>query len=98
MPKRRERSETEWLKSQNKELRKENRLLKRRLKELERNQHMYDQFGLGDPEEEPVQEIAPTLMADCEECGKGHMNLTIDLGFKKIYDCPVCGHRKAKHG
>ncbi len=73
-------------------LRSENRNLKKRLKRLERKEHIFDEQDEEDLIQElPIGESQRPL--GCMECGKGEIK-TFELMGKVYGTCTVCGDRK----
>lgn len=84
---RRERSETEYLRGQIKKLESENRQLKKRVKQLDRKAHFYE-----DLVDEGVEEI--DFKAErCPQCKNGTIFL-LDLKYVKFQTCTECDYRK----
>lgn len=74
------------------ELEKENRSLRKRLKTLERNRRIWEQFNLDSDENLPKEEeFKPT--PGCPKCTTGSLIL-LDLGIKRLWSCTSCGFRK----
>lgn len=83
-------NEIEYLRGINKELRKENKALKRQVRDLQKHEHMYEEL----PE---VEEEIVSRRAKCDECFKGYMDEIEFLG--RVYaTCETCGHRKKLKG
>lgn len=83
-----ERSETEYLRGKNKKLETENRALKKRIRQLDKRAHFFDELVEGIAEEviEPVTE-------KCPSCFKGDLKI-LDLSFIKYICCDQCDYRK----
>lgn len=82
-----ERNSDEYYKAQIRALEKENRSLKKQLKQLER---MEQNFHKEPDDEEDEDEFTPVL---CKECGKGSLNI-FTIGPRTISTCSLCGTRK----
>lgn len=74
------------------ELEKENRALRRRLKTLERNRRIWEQFNLDSDENLPKEEEFK-LTPSCPSCKHGTLML-LDLGIKQLWTCSSCTFRK----
>lgn len=95
MPKRKSRTPEEWLKGQLRELQKENRNLKKRIRQLEKSEHLYEDVILGDRDaamEEAVKEDT------CSSCGKGKLKIINVLDKYIFEECSICEHRKKING
>lgn len=84
---RRERSEAEYLRGQLKKLESENRQLKKRVKQLDRKAHFYE-----DLVDEGVEEIE-FKSERCPQCKEGVLFL-LDLKHVKFHTCTECDYRK----
>ncbi len=98
MPKKKDRSELEWLRGQLRELTKLNRQLKRRLRQLENHKNTYDNYTSQDEDlSEDSEETMPTnvrpVITYCDECGKGKL-YTFELIGRLFEACDVCDYRK----
>lgn len=81
MARQKERSELEYLRS-------ENRRLKKQLKQLERQKHFYENVI-----QEAV-ELEETFSEEpCSSCGKGQL-IFHDFHHVKLKKCNVCGNQK----
>lgn len=102
MPKKKDRSEVEWLRGQLRELTKINRQLKKRLKQLENQKNTYDNYisqdeeYSSDSEETTPQNIRPVIKY-CSECGKGKL-YTFELVGRMFEACDICEYRKKADG
>lgn len=84
--KRKERSETEYLRGQIKKLESENRQLRKRIRQLDKRSHLYD-----DLVEAVAEEIKPK--ADkCNKCGEGILNF-VKLNHLSFIVCDNCKNR-----
>lgn len=84
---RKNRSEVEFLNGQIRKLESENRQLKRRLRQLDKTQHFYDDLI------EAVAEDIKPKEAKCEKCKVGTLTL-IDVKHAKFLVCDECKDRK----
>jgi hypothetical protein len=84
--KRRESSELEHFKGQIRKLESENKQLKKRLRALDKKQHLYDDI---------VQAVAEDIIIDdkCEKCKTGTIKL-VDVKYAKFLVCDECKNRK----
>lgn len=90
MPKTKERDGVEYWKGKFREVQKENQHLKKRIRQLEKNEHMYEEVILGDKEvafEETVRE------EPCFECGKGKLKV-FNVLDRIFVECNICNYRK----
>lgn len=78
------------------ELEKENRSLRRRLKTLERNRQIWEYFSLDSDENVPREEDQYQVQPTCPSCKQPIVLL--DLGLKKLWTCTSCGFRKIENG
>lgn len=97
MPKKKERSELEYYRSQIRELQKENKQLKKQLGHHEKRKHIYNDV-ISDYEEMliqhvPVDEIKTNKKITCEDCSKGNYD-EFEIMGKVIGTCNNCGFRK----
>ena len=83
---RKERSETEYLRGQIKELEKENRQLKKRLRSLDKRSHMYEDL---------IEAVAEDIVIEekCEVCKTGKHSI-LDLKHVRFEVCSDCDYRK----
>lgn len=79
-------SKTEHLEGQIKTLKSENRQLRKRLKELERKSHFYEDIIV-----EEVEDIKS--VETCNKCGKGTASV-LDLKYVKLLICDLCEHKE----
>lgn len=84
-------SETEELELEVKNLKSENRHLKKKIKEYQKREHLYQDF---------IEEVVPEesykkkeFIEYCSSCGKGQM-IYSDLKFVEYKVCNLCGDRK----
>jgi len=98
MTRKRTHSELEHLRGEVRRLKAENRSLTRKLKQLEKQEHMFeesDYTGQDDTVEETS--VDDTRVEFCPDCRRGALQ-TLDLG-KFIYKtCPVCQWRNKTNG
>ena len=91
------RSEIEHLRGENKELLKQVKSLKQRLKQLEKREHLIEDNPPQDIEFSTDNEDTmyhPHLKAiPCDDCGKGTF-IEYEIMGKIIGTCGVCGNRK----
>lgn len=93
--KNRNHSEIEHLRGLVKELKKENGQLRRKVKDLEKYSHQYEDVIENHLMDEP--EVV-SKVATCPDCGKGELTLRLTLLDKDYYECNVCSFRKSvKH-
>ena len=83
---RKERSETEYLRGQVRELEKENRSLKKRLRQLDKRSHLYEDIIEAVAEDIIVEEKCPT-------CKTGKHSV-LDLKHVRFMICSDCDYRK----
>lgn len=89
MPKKRSKNAEEYLKGLNRELSKENRHLKKRIRQLEKTEHMYEDAILNEADIE----YEETKTSDiCQSCGKGKL-VYLDILDRIFSTCSVCGDR-----
>lgn len=86
-PKRKNKSELEYLRGIIRELEKENRQLRKRVREVEKKEHFF--------EKEPELEIDQPKIDACPDCGKGTVNLVIALDHISVFECNICNYRKS---
>jgi uncharacterized protein YydD (DUF2326 family) len=79
-------TEVQVLKHENRELRAELNKVRRQLKQLEKARHIYDEHT--DEPEEPI-----AIEIKCPQCYAGDIK-TIDLGIKIMQACESCSYRK----
>lgn len=84
---RKNRSETEFLTGQIRKLESENKQLKRRLRQLDKKAHFYDDLV------EAVAEDIKPKDSKCEKCKTGVLSL-IDVKYAKFLVCSECKDRK----
>jgi DNA repair exonuclease SbcCD ATPase subunit len=90
LPKKRERNEAEWYRAKVRELEKENKHLHRRIKELEKHAHMYEQ---GQELEEASDTEDTPRKRTCPDCGKGKLDVVSIVG-RVFESCDLCDYRK----
>lgn len=83
-------SEVEHLRGENKKLKSQIRRLERHNKELQRKSHFFE-----DVMSETTKEIKS--IDYCKECGKGELEL-IDFGFVEYVKCQICDFREKVNG
>jgi predicted nucleic acid-binding Zn ribbon protein len=89
LPKKRDKNGEEFYRGKLREAQKQIRNLQRKVRELEKSQHMYEEILFDEePEEQPK---------TCPECGKGHLT-TVDIVGRVFDKCDVCGYRKKING
>lgn len=95
MTKKRDRSETEYLRGLVRSLKSQVRHLKRHNKELGAQAQRYEDHeeDMREEGEQPAVELAPAA-TECS-CGKGDLIHT-DLGVKTLITCSACTFRKVK--
>lgn len=81
----------EDLRGRVKELEKINKSLRKRLRQLEKNRHVWQQNQLDD--EDPIEDIKPMEEHKCDHCEYGVLIFT-DLGIKTLVSCSSCLYRK----
>lgn len=87
MAKNRTHSDLEHYRGLIRNLKSENRSLKRRLKQLEKREHQFEYIeDVDDDNNDPSLPIAAT----CPQCSKGFIKET-DLGIKTLYKCTAEG-------
>lgn len=84
-------TEVQVLKHENRELRAELIKVRRQLKQLEKSRHIYTEDNYQDADDEDI-----PIEIKCAECYTGTIN-TIDLGIKIMHSCDLCGYRKVNN-
>ncbi len=79
----------EDLKGLLRQLKAENKSLKRRLRQLEKNKHIWEEYLLEDEDQEVKKD---TKEQRCPECGEGILSY-VDLGIKHLMCCNQCKYR-----
>ena len=92
MAKSRSHRDEEDLKGRLREIEKENKALRKRLRKLERSRHIWQQYNL-DADENHVPEEIKSEGPKCPSCEHGTLML-IDLGIKDLWSCSTCLYRK----
>lgn len=90
MAKSKNHKEDETLLGELRQLRAENKALKRRLKQVEKRQHTFDKAD--DIEDFSDRKSSLPIAATCTDCGKGFIT-EVDLGARILYKCGVCQWR-----
>ena len=80
------RSEVEVLRGENRKLRSENKKLLRQLKDLQKKSHFYEEVM-----DEVVHDV--DVKNTCRSCGKGEI-LSYDLGRLRLDKCTLCDFEK----
>lgn len=80
-------TEVQVLKHENRELRAELNKVRRQLKQLEKTRHIYTEID--DEDDIPTDPIE----VKCEQCYNGNIT-AIDLGIKWMYSCSQCAYRR----
>ena len=80
--------EDEYYKGQIRKLESENRQLRKRLKQLDKREHLYE-----DLIEAVAEEIKPPKNGKCPECRDGTLSHH-DLKYVRIEKCDECKYRK----
>lgn len=98
MPKKREKSGEEFWRSRVRELEKENKSLKQKLKRLEKREHLVEELSqdeemISDSEDTFVQLPKLTKCDDENGCGKG-IYIEMELMGKVYGKCNICGNNK----
>lgn len=94
MPKRREKSPEEYWRGKWRESDKENRSLRKQLRQYEK--YSQDEEIAADSEDTAPKNIRPVI-ATCTECGKGHLR-TFELIGKVFEECNSCNYRRKISG
>lgn len=93
---RKTRSEVEHLRGHIRELESENKSLKRRLRQYEKRENLYEN-NKEEIEEvltsKALEETNPSKLKKCDDCGKGAYE-EFEIMEKVFGTCNVCGHRK----
>lgn len=89
MAKSREGKDDEFYKGELRKLRAENRSLKKRLHQLERSKHVYEDSLLNEDDPNEVQSQEPK----CPDCFKGNL-VNTDMGPGTLISCTNCIYRK----
>lgn len=95
MPKKRDKSGEEFWRGKYREVSKENISLKKRIRQLEKNEHLYEEVILGD-KDAAFEEVYPTEPL-CLDCGKGKIK-TINILDRIFEECDTCSYRKKVSG
>jgi hypothetical protein len=74
-------------------LEKENRCLRKRLKQLEKSSHIYEDLKLSEDIEEEVK-VKPKK-SSCTSCGEGEIKVIMDFEDKYIVACTDCHFKKS---
>ena len=82
----------EELKGKMRDLEKQNKALRKRLRQLEKNKHIWEENNLD--ETDPSFVIKPIETAVCPQCSKSL--LSFDLGIKILWSCTNCSYRKTQ--
>lgn len=88
-------NEVEYLKGRVKELEKENKSLKQKLKRLEKREHLVEDISQDEEimtDSEDTYRQLPKL-TKCDDCFKGVFE-EFEIMDKIIGTCNICGHRK----
>lgn len=93
MAKNKERSETEYLKSENRQLWKENKMLRRQVARLSKRTQDVEELEEALKEEQITQEHNYVDPTQCKECLKGKISIT-SLGIRTIKTCNGCTYRE----
>lgn len=86
-----ERSETEYLRAENRKLKSELRETKRALSRYEKRSHVDDDST----EEDEHEEIYERISNKCGQCGKGVLS-SVSIGVRTLITCSVCNYRETK--
>lgn len=81
-------SETEHLRGEIKRLKSENRNLRKRVKELDKRAHFYEEIA-----DEIIEDVKPK--DTCKHCGKGVLS-EIDLVHVILTKCDVCDYQRRR--
>jgi cytochrome c-type biogenesis protein CcmH/NrfG len=94
MPKKRDKNSDEFYRGRIRELEKENRQLLKRVRQLEKTEHMFEEALLSD-EEIVIEEVPKKRM--CKHCYKGTLKeyTVLDRVFE---ECDLCEYRKKISG
>jgi tRNA(Ile2) C34 agmatinyltransferase TiaS len=87
----RESKDNEFYLSQIRSLRAENKSLRKRLKQLEKNEHIYADFKLDDEEIDLEPEVK-SKKSKCDQCGDGEIQ-ELNIAGRLIYKCNSCSYR-----
>lgn len=96
IPKRREKNSDEYYRGKIRDLEKQNRALRKRLKQLEKNSHIYEDLLLED-EESPEKELEVKKVTKiyCPECSNGTLEIVMSFDDKDIFSCTECHFKKS---
>lgn len=83
----------EDLRGELREIKKENSALRKRLKQLEKNRLVWEQYNLDADEESEQESTIKNKEVSCPSCQHGTL-LSIDLGIRWLYTCSTCTFRK----
>lgn len=96
MPKKKERSEVEYLKSQNRELLKENKKLKKTISRSTKKEHILkdleDRLEEEYFQEDHTRDVEPAPVTGCPKCGRKLES--VDLIKRIIVTCENCDYRE----
>jgi hypothetical protein len=87
--KKKEKTEVEHLRGENRRLKSVNRNLQKRLRQLEKKEHLFDDI------EVKVEDDVIEEKKKCNKCKVGVIT-TVDLGRKIMYRCTKCQYRITK--
>lgn len=90
MPKKKERNSDEYFRGQIREKDKLIKSLQRRVRELERKQHIYDEAV-----DDLIDIVSQEDQAKCDKCKEGHLT-EVDLKHITIIKCNTCDFKKTK--
>lgn len=90
MPKNRSKNADEYHRGIIRELQKENRHLKKRVRQLEKAEHMFEDALLSDG---PLEFEVTEKQRTCEHCGKGRLD-EINVLDRIFEQCNTCDYRK----
>jgi hypothetical protein len=95
LPKKKDRTAEEFYRGQIRELQKQNKALRRQLKELGKKEHMYDVTLAENQELLAEQEVIEIQkVAKCVKCHEGNLKLVLSLDSKDIFSCDHCDYKK----
>lgn len=94
MPKKRDKSETEFYKGKVRELQKKNRQLEKKVRQLEKTEHMFEEALIADY---PVEYEIIEKKKVCLECGKGKIT-EINVLDRIFEECDICDYRRKIRG
>lgn len=95
IPKKKDKNPDEYYRGKIRSLEKENRTLRKRLKQLETSRHIYEDLLL-EPEEDVEEILKPTKKEYCPDCKEGTVIVIMEFEDKTIHGCTHCHWKRSK--